>query len=150
MQSSRSQKKLAVGGSCMRQVPSVRGLLFLAALLVLAMPSFAQVRISVSFGPPALPVYEQPLCPGEGYIWVPGYWAYGDYGYFWVPGTWVLAPEPGFLWTPGYWGWGGGVFIFNEGYWGPQVGFYGGIDYGFGYSGIGYQGGYWNNGVFFY
>ena len=67
-----------------------------------------------------------------------------------MPGTWVLAPEAGYLWTPGYWGWGGGGFIFNEGYWGPSVGFYGGIDYGFGYFGHGYEGGRWENGHFFY
>jgi hypothetical protein len=42
------------------------------------------------------------------------------------------------------------VFIFHEGYWGPYVGFYGGIVYGFGYEGVGYEGGYWNRGVFFY
>ena len=71
-------------------------------------------------------------------------------GYFWVPGTWESAPEPGLLWTPGYWGWGNNAFVFNEGYWGAQVGFYGGINYGFGYAGVGYQGGYWNNGAFFY
>jgi hypothetical protein len=62
----------------------------------------------------------------------------------------VLAPQPGFLWTPGYWGWGGDGFLFNEGYWGPSVGFYGGIDYGFGYFGHGYEGGRWQNGHFFY
>jgi hypothetical protein len=95
-------------------------------------------------------VYVQPFCPGEGYIWTPGYWVYGDDGYFWVPGTWVLAPEPGFLWTPGYWGWGDGVYLFHEGYWGPRVGFYGGINYGFGYTGFGYEGGYWRSGTFFY
>jgi hypothetical protein len=61
-----------------------------------------------------------------------------------------LIPEPGLLWTPGYWGWADGVFIFHEGYWGPHVGFYGGIVYGFGYEGFGYEGGYWNSGVFFY
>jgi hypothetical protein len=61
-----------------------------------------------------------------------------------------MAPEPGLLWTPGYWGWGDNAFVFNEGYWGAQVGFYGGINYGFGYAGVGYQGGYWNNGGFFY
>ena len=70
--------------------------------------------------------------------------------YYWVPGTWVIAPEPGFLWTPAYWGYGGNGFIFNEGYWGPSVGFYGGIDYGFGYFGHGYEGGRWENGRFFY
>src|SRR5262249_20289954 len=78
-----------------------------------------------------------------GYIWTPGYWAYGDDGFFWVPGTWVLIPEPGLLWTPGYWGWDdGGFYVFHDGYWGLHVGFYGGIDYGFGYVGFGYQGRY--------
>ncbi len=100
--------------------------------------------------PPPLPVYEQPYCPSPGYIWTPGYWAYGPYGYFWVPGTWVLAPEVGYLWTPGYWGWGGDDYMWHPGYWGPQVGFYGGIDYGYGYYGNGYQGGYWRGRDFYY
>src|SRR5215472_18993243 len=101
------------------------------------------VGISVHIGPPALPVYAQPICPGAGYIWTPGYWAYGPMGYYWVPGTWVVAPTPGFLWTPGYWGWGGGAYIWHAGYWGPHVGFYGGVNYGFGYFGAGFAGGYW-------
>jgi len=33
---------------------------------------------------------------------------------------------------------------------GPTVGFYGGINYGFGYGGVGFSGGYWNNGAFSY
>src|ERR1700720_5017268 len=85
------------------------------------------IGISVRVGPPALPVYVQPVCPGEGYLWTPGYWAYGEAGDFWVPGTWVLAPRPGVLWTPGYWGWGSGVYLWHAGYWGPHVGFYGGV-----------------------
>jgi hypothetical protein len=106
----------------------------------------------VSFGPPAIPVYEQPICPEDGYIWTPGFWDYtDDDGYYWVPGTWVEAPQPGYLWTPGYWGWGdGGAFVFHDGYWGEHVGFYGGINYGFGYGGRGYEGGRWDNGHFFY
>src|SRR5215467_12191369 len=126
--------------------------LSLFALVLMAIPasSFGAVFISVGFAPPALPVYEQPYCPGEGYIWTPGYWAYGPDGYYWVPGTWVLAPEPGFLWTPGYWGWGGSAYIWHPGYWGPHIGFYGGVNYGFGYFGVGYVGGYWNAGVFNY
>jgi hypothetical protein len=129
---------------------SVRSLLFAPMLLVFPVASFAQIILSIGIAPPPLPVYEQPLCPAESYIWTPGYWAYAEQGYFWVPGTWVMAPEPGLLWTPGYWGWGDGAFRFNDGYWGTQVGFYGGINYGFGYAGVGYQGGYWNNGAFFY
>ena len=128
--------------------------LILLTILVLALPaaSAAQgsVGISVHIGPPPLPVYGQPVCPGPGYIWTPGYWAYGDDGYYWVPGTWVVAPAVGLLWTPGYWGWAGGVYLWHPGYWGPHVGFYGGINYGFGYVGVGYVGGYWNHGVFAY
>jgi len=135
---------------------SVRSLLLappmLLAPMILAVPvaSSAQIILSIGIAPPPLPVYEQTICPSAGYIWTPGYWAYAQEGYFWVPGTWEMAPEPGLLWTPGYWGWGDNAFVFNEGYWGAQVGFYGGIDYGFGYAGVGYQGGYWNNGAFFY
>jgi len=62
----------------------------------------------------------------------------------------VLAPEVGFFWTPAYWAWGGSGFVFYEGFWGPVVGFYGGIDYGFGYFGRGYEGGRWEGGHFFY
>ncbi len=136
----------------MRLLLWTRSLLFAFFILVMSVTSFAQVGVTISFGPPPLPVYEQPLCPGDGYLWTPGYWAYDDdYGdYYWVPGTWVLAPEVGYLWTPPYWGWEVGGFIFYEGYWGPQVGFYGGIAYGFGYYGHGYEGGRWNHGQFYY
>src|SRR6266481_5431447 len=128
----------------------VIGLALLSLSMASSMASFGQVVISVRFAPPALPVYEQPLCPDEGYIWTPGYWAWDGDDYYWVPGTWVMAPEVGLLWTPGYWGWGGDSFVFYEGYWGPHVGFYGGISYGFGYFGHGYGGGRWDNGRFFY
>src|SRR5437868_13792971 len=114
-----------------------------AALVALPAASFAAVFVSVGIAPPALPVYTQPVCPGEGYIWTPGYWAYGPVGYYWVPGVWVLAPRPGLLWTPGYWGWGGSAYLWHPGYWGPHVGFYGGINYGFGYTGVGFFGGRW-------
>jgi hypothetical protein len=36
------------------------------------------------------------------------------------------------------------------GYWGPHVGFYGGINYGFGYGGVGFFGGEWRGGAFAY
>lgn len=137
----------------MRIAIVIRLLLFSFVLLALSCGVSAQVSvgISVNFGPPALPIYEQPICPADGYLWTPGYWAYDDAdGYFWVPGTWVMAPQVGFLWTPGYWGWGGNAFLFHEGYWGPQVGFYGGINYGFGYGGVGYEGGRWDGGHFSY
>jgi DNA segregation ATPase FtsK/SpoIIIE-like protein len=141
----------------MLKLSSVRSLLFALAVLsvvVLAMPatSSAGVIFSVSFGPPPLPVYEQPLCPGEGFIWTPGYWSYDyDFGdYYWVPGTWVRAPRVGYYWTPGYWAYSGSRYVFYDGYWGPQIGFYGGINYGYGYFGNGYEGGRWERNRFYY
>jgi hypothetical protein len=106
--------------------------------------------VNIATAPPELPVYDQPPLPAPGYIWSPGYWAYGPDGYYWVPGTWVLPPAVGLLWTPGYWGWRDDSYVWNDGYWGPDVGFYGGVNYGFGYSGVGFLGGRWHNGVFAY
>jgi hypothetical protein len=140
------------GWKTIMRLACVRSLLILVVVLVMGHACMAQVAISVSFAPPELPVYTQPVCPGEDYIWTPGYWAWDPdvSDYYWVPGTWVLAPEPGFLWTPPYWAWGAGGYAFYPGYWGPGIGFYGGIVYGFGYFGNGYEGGRWENGHFFY
>lgn len=133
---------------------SARYLLLAASLSLIPVsspiPSSAQVMISVGFAPPVLPVYEQPLCPTDGYLWTPGYWAYGEAGYYWVPGAWVPAPQPGYLWTPPYWGFEGAAYIFHSGYWGPHVGYYGGVNYGFGYMGIGFVGGEWRGSHFAY
>ncbi len=108
------------------------------------------VGISVHVGPPALPVYAQPPLPAPGYLWTPGYWAYGDAGYYWVPGVWVQPPSVGVLWTPGYWGYAGGAYGWHGGYWGPHIGFYGGVNYGYGYGGVGFVGGEWRGGAFAY
>jgi hypothetical protein len=100
--------------------------------------------------PPPLPDYQQPPPPGDDYMWTPGYWAWGPNGYYWVPGAWVEPPYMGALWTPGYWGFYGERYSFYPGHWGMHIGFYGGINYGFGYVGLGYEGGYWRSNHFFY
>ncbi len=126
-------------------------LLLMLATMTAPTPASASVSIFVSFGPPALPIYEQPYCPGPGYFWTPGYWAWDPaYGYYWVPGTWVPAPFIGAMWTPGYWGWDNSGYMWYPGYWGTAVGFYGGIDYGYGYNGYGYYGGQWRGDRFYY
>ncbi len=131
------------------------------SMIVTSAPAFAQidvtgdvsadvgVDISADVAPPPLPTYSQPPCPGDGYLWTPGYWGYNA-GYYWVPGVWVQPPVVGVLWTPPYWGFAGGLYGFHRGYWGPQVGFYGGINYGYGFGGIGFVGGYWQGGAFQY
>ncbi len=104
----------------------------------------ANVTVTANTAPPELPTYQQPPCPTDGYLWTPGYWAFNlANGFFWVPGVWVAPPNPGLLWTPAYWGFVGGVYRFHHGYWGASVGFYGGINYGYGYGGVGFVGGGW-------
>jgi hypothetical protein len=127
----------------------------LASILSLSIRTSAQfslsVGISIRTAPPALPVYTQPPCPVDGYLWTPGYWAYDEVdGYYWVPGVWVRPAQPGFLWTPGYWGFAGGIYGWHGGYWGPHIGFYGGVNYGYGYGGSGFVGGEWHGGYFRY
>jgi hypothetical protein len=129
--------------------------LLLAAMTFGGSTLFAQVSIGVNISariaPPALPVYTQPACPVEGYLWTPGYWAYNEAeGYYWVPGVWVRPPRVGVLWTPAYWGFVDGIYSFHPGYWGPHIGFYGGINYGYGYSGSGFYGGRWEGGSYRY
>ncbi|HXB35231.1 MAG TPA: hypothetical protein VNV35_17500, partial [Puia sp.] len=130
-------------------------LLLASTLSIISIRSSAQftlaVGISIRTAPPALPVYTQPPCPVDGYLWTPGYWAYDEVdGYYWVPGVWVRPAQPGFLWTPGYWGFAGGIYGWHGGYWGPHIGFYGGVNYGYGYGGSGFIGGEWHGGYFRY
>jgi WXXGXW repeat (2 copies) len=123
-----------------------------APIGVFIAPAQAQVAASVTAGvaPPLLPVYAQPPIPGPGYLWIPGYWAWNGLEYYWVPGYWAMPPAVNLFWTPPYWGWIDGVYTFYAGYWAPTVGFYGDIDYGFGYTGEGYEGGFWRNNAFVY
>ncbi|MCL5671456.1 MAG: hypothetical protein M1423_09230 [Acidobacteria bacterium] len=134
----------------MRISSKLRVLALALALFAIPASSWAGVFISVGFAPPVLPVYVQPPCPHPGWMWTPGYWGYGADGYYWVPGTWVPAPYMGALWTPPYWGWSSGLYVFHPGYWGPHVGYYGGVNYGFGYMGVGFVGGMWHGGAFAY
>lgn len=121
------------------------------AVLVPVKSSLAQISVfidlfappPVALAPPPLPVYVVPLPPSNGHLWAPGYWGWSGEDYYWVPGTWVRPPQVGLLWTPGYWGWRSNAFVWNGGYWGRRVGFYGGINYGGGYTSAGFFGGRW-------
>ena len=100
--------------------------------------------------PPPMPEYVQPRATQPNTIWVPGYWGHSPKGYYWVPGAYVAPPRRGQLWTPGYWAANGPRYQFNPGYWGPHIGFYGGVPYGGGYPGRGFDGGYWRGNDFYY
>ena len=102
--------------------------------------------------PPPIPDYPQPPAPAPDYVWTPGYWAWNasESNYYWAPGTWARPPRPRLLWTPGFWALSNGVYAFTAGHWGSRVGFYGGVNYGYGYGGSGYQGGEWRGDHFYY
>jgi WXXGXW repeat (2 copies) len=136
-----------------------KGLLLAATILpgplIITTPIAATAQIGAvityALPPPVLPVYAQPPMPEDGYIWTPGYWQWAaPAGYYWIPGTWIMPPAANVLWTPPYWGWSDGLYLFHAGYWGPHVGFYGGVNYGYGYGGSGFQGGRWEGGHFAY
>jgi hypothetical protein len=126
--------------------------IIMAAFLICSAKTFAQVGVQVNIAPPAIPDYTQPPCPEDGYLWEPGYWNWDPNAndYYWVPGVWVAPPSAGVLWTPPYWDFVNGLYTFHAGYWGPHVGYYGGINYGGGYFGIGFAGGAWSGGHFRY
>ena len=126
----------------------VSGAVALFAALYLTVAAQAQVIcISNNVPPPELPVYDQPPIPAPGYIWTPGYWAAAQAAIsgFREPGLSRRQSD-----CCGRLDIGAGTTASNwtAGYWGPHVGFYGGVNYGFGYIGTGYEGGRWNNGVF--
>lgn len=135
----------------MKKTAKMLMVLLIASLSVSTTYAQVSIGISIRTAPPALPTYTQPPCPVDGYLWTPGYWAYNeDGGYYWVPGVWVAPPRPGYLWTPGYWGYDGALYVYHEGYWGRHIGFYGGVNYGYGYGGSGYVGGRWSGNSFHY
>ncbi|HMH88110.1 MAG TPA: YXWGXW repeat-containing protein, partial [Steroidobacteraceae bacterium] len=94
-------------------IRSIVPALILALAPILTMAQV--ISVSVNIAPPELPIYDQPPIPGDGYLWTPGYWAWGDdiQDYYWVPGAWVEAPQPDYLWTPGYWAFGNGVYLWH-------------------------------------
>jgi hypothetical protein len=103
----------------------------------------AIASVSSTATPPPLPAEDQPSLSEDGSLWTPGYWYWRDQGYVWIPGVWARPPRVGALWTPAYWSVAGSVFVFHPGHWGSSVGFYGGVNYGYGYFGNGYTGGHW-------
>jgi hypothetical protein len=75
--------------------------LFLAAATAISAPSFAQVHLDITFGPPA-PRSEIVLSPSQpNTVWIPGYYSYDirERNYVWVPGHYVLPPSQQVTWV---------------------------------------------------
>ena len=66
----------------MRIVRSSALVLMLSATSLVGFSPAVQAQLSVdirvSVAPPPLPYYEQPPIPAEGYLWMPGFWAWDE------------------------------------------------------------------------
>jgi hypothetical protein len=69
-----------------------------------------------TYPPPAPLVETRPAAPSVTYVWVGGYWWWGDWGWTWVPGYWA-PPRPGFVWVGGGWYWYSSWWWYYPGGW---------------------------------
>ena len=51
-------------------IPSIRMLLFPLLVLNPSIAALAQIRTSVTCGPPALSIYKRAICLDDGYVWI--------------------------------------------------------------------------------
>jgi hypothetical protein len=67
--------------------------------------------------PPPVRVEARGVPPGEGFVWVDGFWAVRGGAYTWEPGRWTRPPRARAAWVPGRWESRGGRYIYREGRW---------------------------------
>ncbi|MEO8098686.1 MAG: hypothetical protein ABI811_13365 [Acidobacteriota bacterium] len=87
----------------------------LAVILLGGSSLLGQVSMGIRIGPPppARVLRNRPRNPGNGYVWVDGYWYASKNRYVWHNGYYTRPPFPGATWVgPRY---EGGMFL--EGYW---------------------------------
>jgi hypothetical protein len=62
------------------------------------------------------PVYERPVSPGSGYVWVSGDWVWGGNGYTYRQGYWS-RPRGTRVWASGTWESRNGGYRWRRGHW---------------------------------
>jgi len=69
--------------------------------------------------PPAAQAESQPQSPGDGYVWIKGYWEWNvtTETWIWIEGTWEQKPEDGVAWTEPTYEDNNGDWMFTPGYW---------------------------------
>jgi len=66
---------------------------------------------------PVEPVYERPVAPYGGAIWIDGDWTWSGGRYVYVRGHWD-RPRPGRVWVRGSWERGPRGYRWHRGHWG--------------------------------
>ena len=96
-----------------------RTILSLVLMLAGSLTACAGPSVYATFGPPAPPVYHaRPLAPGPGYCWIEGHQRWTGQGYVWMPGYWARIPRGHRVWVTGYWHeHHPGHWAYVQGYW---------------------------------
>ena len=94
-----------------------RTLLLAVASLGLFVAPAVHAAVYVRVAPPAAIVEAQPVSPGVGYRWQPGYYRWDGGRHVWVGGAWALPPRPGARWEAHRWVRHGDRWEFREGRW---------------------------------
>lgn len=69
------------------------------SLSVIAAPAWSQIQVYIGPPPPPIRYEVRPPIPGDGFVWVDGYWGAAGNHYRWVAGRWDRPPYPGAYWS---------------------------------------------------
>jgi hypothetical protein len=83
----------------------------------LSAPAFGQIQIYIGTPPPPVRYEVVPPIPGNGYMWMAGFWEPYGHRYRWVPGRYERAPYPGAYWTPARYERDDKGWKLHKGYW---------------------------------
>jgi hypothetical protein len=81
-------------------------------------PVVATGEVEVTGPPPTEVVVEsQTISPGVGFVWVPGFYAWGGGRWVWTHGYWGHPARPGVVWVGPHYVFRGGRHIWIRGGW---------------------------------
>ena len=87
------------------------------SISILAVPAWGQVGIYIGTPPPPIRYEVRPPIPGEGFVWVDGYWGVDGGRYRWVRGRWDRPPYPGAYWSHPHYDHYDRGWAMHEGHW---------------------------------
>ena len=83
-----------------------------------SLPASARVDVGINIGVPPPPAQVEVVPVARpGYVWAPGYWAWGPGGqHVWVGGRYIVE-RPGYVWVGERWDRRGEFHHFEPGHW---------------------------------
>lgn len=75
------------------------------------------VGIYARTAPPPIRVESRGPAPGQGYVWINGYWGYRGNDYVWTAGRWERPPRGRRRWEDGRWDRRGDRYVWHDGRW---------------------------------